>query len=97
MMEAVRCELIRDEVFDGKIADNLGEPDQWLALLIESRLQAGQGQATQSEELRLRVRDAGASGHIDGKPSSGSPTPIRGRVRCWKRSSTDATTGPAHA
>ena len=69
--EAVRCELIRDEVFDGKKSPMvLGEPDQWLALLIESRLQAGQGQATQSEELRLRAfEDAPvSSGHIDGKP-----------------------------
>jgi len=68
--EAVRCELIRDEVFDGKKSPMiLGEPDQWLALLIESRLQAGRGEASQAEELRLRAfEDAPASsGHLDGK------------------------------
>jgi type VI secretion system protein ImpE len=69
--EAVRCEVIRDEVFDGKKSPMiLGEPDQWLALLIESRLQAGRGDATQAEELRRRAfEDAPtSSGHMDGKP-----------------------------
>ena len=69
--EAVRCEVIRDEVFDGKKSPMiLGEPDQWLALLIESRLQAGRGEMKQSEELRLRAfEDAPTStGHIDGRP-----------------------------
>jgi len=69
--EAVRCELIRDEVFDGKKSPMiLGEPDQWLALLIESRLQAGRGEATQSEELRQRAFEEAptSSGHIDGRP-----------------------------
>jgi type VI secretion system protein ImpE len=69
--EAVRCELIRDEVFDGKKSPMiLGEPDQWLALLIESRLQAGRGEAAQSEELRQRAFEEAptSSGHIDGRP-----------------------------
>jgi type VI secretion system protein ImpE len=69
--EAVRCEVIRDDVFDGKKSPMiLGEPDQWLALLIESRLQAGRGDATQAEQLRRRAfEDAPtSSGHMDGKP-----------------------------
>jgi type VI secretion system protein ImpE len=69
--EAVRCEVIRDEVFDGKKSPMvLGEPDQWLALLIESRLLAGRGEAAHSEELRQRAfEDAPASsGNIDGRP-----------------------------
>jgi type VI secretion system protein ImpE len=69
--EAVRCEVIRDEVFDGKKSPMiLGEPDQWLALLIESRLQAGRGEASHSEELRQRAFEAAptSSGHIDGRP-----------------------------
>ena len=37
--DAVRCEAIRDDVFDGKKSPMVfGEPDQWLALLIESLL-----------------------------------------------------------
>ena len=43
--EAVRCEAIRDEVFDGKKSPMIfGEPEQWLALLIESLLVAGRGE-----------------------------------------------------
>jgi len=69
--DAVRCELIRDEVFDGRKSPMvLGEPEQWLALLIESRLLAGRGDAAHSEELRQRAfEDAPTSGgNIDGRP-----------------------------
>src|SRR5262245_41032826 len=53
--DAVRCEAIRDEVFDGKKSPMvLGEPEQWLALLIESRLRAGRGDVAQSDDLSLR-------------------------------------------
>jgi type VI secretion system protein ImpE len=44
--EAVRCELIRSEVFDGKKSPMvLGEPEQWLAVLIEARLRAGRSRS----------------------------------------------------
>lgn len=69
--EAVRCEAIRREVFDGhKSPMVLGEPEQWLALLIESRLRTGRGETEQSEELRLRAFEEAptSSGHIDGRP-----------------------------
>src|SRR5881275_1004951 len=40
--DAVRCEAIRTEVFAGKKSPMIfGQPDQWLALLIESLLVAG--------------------------------------------------------
>jgi type VI secretion system protein ImpE len=68
--EAVRCEAIRTEVFEGKKSPMvLGEPDQWLALLIESRLVAGRGDANRSEELRARAfEEAPASnGQMDGR------------------------------
>jgi protein involved in temperature-dependent protein secretion len=56
--DAVRCEAVRDEVFEGRKSPMvLGEPEQWLALLIESRLLAGRGEPTHSEELRLRAFD----------------------------------------
>src|SRR5215470_3430812 len=52
--DAVRCELVRAGVFDGKTSPMvLGQPDQWLALLIESRLRAGRGEAEHAEQLRL--------------------------------------------
>jgi type VI secretion system protein ImpE len=68
--DAVRCEAIRDEVFEGRRSPMiLGEPDQWLALLIESRLRAGRGEAAQSEDLRGRAfEDAPVSaGALDGE------------------------------
>jgi type VI secretion system protein ImpE len=48
----------------------LGEPDEWLALLIESRLRAGLGEAQQAEDLRLRAFEAApaSSGSINGQP-----------------------------
>ena len=69
--EAVRCEAVRDEVFDGKKSPMvLGEPEQWLALLIESRLLAGRAEGAHSEELRLRAFEEApaSSGKIDGRP-----------------------------
>ena len=42
---AVPCEAARAEVFDGKRSPMIfGEPDQWLALLIESLLVGGRGE-----------------------------------------------------
>jgi type VI secretion system protein ImpE len=68
--EAVRCEAIRNEVFKGTKSPLIfGEPDQWLALLIESLLRAGIGEAQASAELRERAfEEAPASpGTADGR------------------------------
>src|SRR5687768_969618 len=69
--DAVRCEAIRRDVFDGKKSPMIfGQPDQWLALLIESLLAAGNGEAERSQQLRSRAfEEAPASqGDIDGRP-----------------------------
>src|SRR5262245_35983322 len=69
--EAVRCEAIRRDVFEGRKAPMVfGEPEQWLALLIESLLVAGKGETERSAELRLRAfEDADtSSGQINGQP-----------------------------
>jgi type VI secretion system protein ImpE len=69
--EAVRCEAIRRDVFAGKKSPMVfGEPEQWLALLIESLLLAGRGEAERSEQLRLKAfEEAPASaGEINGEP-----------------------------
>jgi type VI secretion system protein ImpE len=69
--EAVRCEAIRKDVFDGKKAPLVfGEPEQWLALLIESLLVAGRGNHTQSAELRARAFEEAETspGEINGQP-----------------------------
>lgn len=68
---AIRCELMRAQVFAGKRTPMVfGQPDQWLALLIESLLQKGQGDDAQSQELAARAFDAApaVSGRIDDKP-----------------------------
>jgi len=69
--EAVRCEAVRKDVFAGKTSPMIfGQPDQWLALLIESLLVAGRGDQEQSRQLRARAfEDAPAStGEIDKRP-----------------------------
>src|SRR3954469_2781589 len=66
--DAVRCEAIRDQVFAGKKSPLIfGEPEQWLALLIESLLVAGGGDAQRSAELRAMAFDAAptSSGSVD--------------------------------
>lgn len=68
--DAVRCEAIRTDVFAGRKSPMVfGQPDQWLALLIESLLVAGRGDAGHSEDLRLRAfEDAEASaGALNGQ------------------------------
>jgi type VI secretion system protein ImpE len=67
---AVRCEAVRSAVFAGQKSPMIfGEPDQWLALLIESLLAMGQGDTERSEELRLRAFDEAptSTGDIDGR------------------------------
>ena len=69
--DAVKCEAVRDDVFDGKKSPMIfGQPDQWLALLIESLLLGGRGEHERSLQLRSQAFDeAPASpGDIDGRP-----------------------------
>ena len=68
---AVRCEAIRAAVFAGTKSPMIfGEPDGWLALLIESLLVRGQGESDRSEALRQRAFEEapGSAGEIDGRP-----------------------------
>lgn len=71
--EAVRCEAIRRDVFQGRKSPMVfGQPEQWLALLIESLLVGAGGEAGRSEQLRLRAfEDAQPSaGEVNGQPFS---------------------------
>jgi len=53
---ALRCELIRAAVFAGRRSPMVfGQPDEWLALLIESLLQSGQGTPEMSAQLADRA------------------------------------------
>ena len=69
--EAIRCEVLRAQVFAGKKSPMIfGQPEQWLALLIESLLASGCGQAQESEQLRKLAFDQAdaSSGTMDDKP-----------------------------
>ncbi|MDE3011265.1 MAG: tetratricopeptide repeat protein [Pseudomonadota bacterium] len=66
---ALRCEKLRAEVFAGKRAPMVfGQPDAWLALLIESLLRAGQGEAALAESLAANAFESApaTAGRIDG-------------------------------
>ena len=71
--DAVRCEAVRGDVFEGKKSPMIfGQPEQWLALLIESLLVAGGGERERSQELRSAAFDQApaSQGDIDGRPFS---------------------------
>jgi type VI secretion system protein ImpE len=66
--EAIRCEPLRAEVFAGKRSPLVfGEPEEWLALLIESLLVRDTPRAAQAEELRQRAFDSApaSAGSLD--------------------------------
>jgi type VI secretion system protein ImpE len=68
--EAIRCELLRAEVFAGRTSPLVfGEPEQWLALLVESVLVAGRGGGGTAQELRARAFELApvSAGTIDGQ------------------------------
>lgn len=69
--EALRCEVLRADVFAGKRAPLLfGEPEHWLALLIESLLTAGTGEHAAAARLHEQAFEQApaSSGRIDGTP-----------------------------
>jgi type VI secretion system protein ImpE len=69
--DAVRCEAVRDDVFEGRKSPLIfGQPEQWLAVLIESLLRAGRGEFEESALLRARAFDEApaSAGDIDGRP-----------------------------
>jgi type VI secretion system protein ImpE len=69
--DAIRCEAQRARVFSGRSAPMVfGQPDEWLALLIESLLQWGRGQPEQAEQLREMAFDRApvSAGSADGQP-----------------------------
>jgi type VI secretion system protein ImpE len=67
--EAIRCELLRAEVFAGKKSPLIfGQPQEWLALLIEALLSAPGSPAGHAQALRERAFAAApaSSGSVDG-------------------------------
>jgi type VI secretion system protein ImpE len=71
--DAVRCEGVRADVFAGKRSPMIfGEPEEWLALLIESLLEGGRGNESRSRQLHELAFDGAptSQGDIDGRPFS---------------------------
>jgi type VI secretion system protein ImpE len=68
--QALHCERLRTEVFAGRKSPLIfGEPEEWLALLIESLLAASRSSGSESAALRARAFEAapGSSGSLDGE------------------------------
>ncbi|MDF1718034.1 MAG: type VI secretion system accessory protein TagJ [Antarcticimicrobium sp.] len=69
--EAIICEVYRDKVFAGEKEPMIfGEPQEWLALLIEAQKTLAQGRPDEAAALRARAFDAApaASGTLNGEP-----------------------------
>lgn len=69
--EALRCELLRRGVFAGtRTPLVLGDPQDWLAWLLEANRLQAQGHLPQARELRAKAMDAApaTSGSINGEP-----------------------------
>ncbi|MCP4041632.1 MAG: tetratricopeptide repeat protein [Gammaproteobacteria bacterium] len=66
--EALRCEVLRGEIFAGKRSPMVfGDPEQWIALLVEALALTGQGEFARSQKLRGRALESAPTtgGRID--------------------------------
>ncbi len=69
--EAIICEVYREKVFSGEKEPLIfGEPQEWLALLVEAQKALGAGRVSEAADVRARAFEAApaTSGMIDGKP-----------------------------
>jgi len=68
--EAIICEVFREKVFAGEKEPLIfGEPEEWLALLIQAQKALAGGNPTEAAELRARAFDGApaCSGEVDGQ------------------------------
>lgn len=69
--EALQCEMLREGVFKGKYSPLVfGDPEQWIAELLEALKLSGEEKYAQSQELRIKALESApvTSGEIDGQP-----------------------------
>jgi type VI secretion system protein ImpE len=69
--EAIRCEQLRAEVFAGRTSPVVfGEPEEWVAWLIEALRATGSAGVAQAADLRARAFEAApaSAGTLDGQP-----------------------------
>ena len=67
--EALRCEVLRAEIFQGKRSPLVfGEPEPWIAFLVQALAVDAGGDRAAAAELRARAFEAapGTSGTLDG-------------------------------
>jgi type VI secretion system protein ImpE len=70
-LPAIQCELLRAKVFAGEITPLIvGEPQQWMALLLESLRHVGAGRYEAGARLREEALEAAPAqpGSLDGQP-----------------------------
>jgi len=68
--EALRCELLREDIFAGKRAPQvLGQPPQWLGLLIEAQQKLAEGALAEAAALRASALEEApaTSGTLNGE------------------------------
>jgi len=68
--EAIQCERLRADVFTGtKVPLLFGEPEPWVALLVEAMLRDGRGEAAEARQLRDQAFEQAPSlaGDADGQ------------------------------
>jgi type VI secretion system protein ImpE len=69
--EALQCERLREQVFAGqRVPLLMGEPQGWMALLIEALLREGRGEGADAQRLRDEAFEQApaSAGTIDGRP-----------------------------
>jgi type VI secretion system protein ImpE len=69
--EAIQCESLRAQAFAGKTTPLIfGEPEEWIALLLEALKVGAGGNHEAASDLRDRAFEAAptTSGRLDGKP-----------------------------
>jgi type VI secretion system protein ImpE len=69
--EAIRCEVLRSDVFQGKRSPVVfGQPDEWIALLVEALQAAAASKHAEARALRERAFEAAPAspGSIDDTP-----------------------------
>lgn len=68
--EALRCELLREDIFAGKRAPQvLGQPPQWLGLMIEAQQKLAEGKLAEAASLRAAALEEApaTAGSINGE------------------------------
>lgn len=67
--EALRCEVLRGQIFAGRHTPLIfGQPDPWMALLLDAQRLLAEGAHAQSNALRLQALETApaSSGRVDG-------------------------------